>query len=200
MFASLVLLLALLASMGSFFARSSIPDVRWGQRSSIVIVTNHNDQDDVSANIFVLCDPKAAGTPNEEQMVERLYTKLVSLDANGNVIPQLARSYEVSSDGLTWTFHLRSNVKCSDGSLSDVRRSDGNPLTAVDVARSIDQALDPANPSAASALGVIQDADKRMSGDMATLIDDSLTTPDQHTLSIKLERPDPDFLVELASS
>ncbi|WP_041081399.1 ABC transporter substrate-binding protein [Thermotoga profunda] len=44
-----------------------------------------------------------------------IFSKLVALDADYNVIPDLAESWEVSSDGLTYTFHLRKGVKWHDG-------------------------------------------------------------------------------------
>ena len=50
-----------------------------------------------------------------------------------------AASYSEGSDGLTWTFHLRPNLKFSDGT----------PLTSADVAYSIDRDLQPAEKSTA---------------------------------------------------
>src|SRR5690242_6723767 len=47
-----------------------------------------------------------------EQMYEMLYT--VTPDGK-DVRPWLATSYELSSDQLTWTFHLRTGVKFSNG-------------------------------------------------------------------------------------
>ncbi len=45
-----------------------------------------------------------------------LFTFLVDYD-NGTqqFVPMLAKSWEVSADGLTWTFHLRQGAKFSDG-------------------------------------------------------------------------------------
>ena len=46
-----------------------------------------------------------------------LFDTLVVIDYDSNeVIPELAESWEVSDDGLTWTFKLREDVKFSDGS------------------------------------------------------------------------------------
>lgn len=44
-----------------------------------------------------------------------LYEGLVAKDARGNIIPGMAERWEVSSDGRTWTFHLRDNLKWSNG-------------------------------------------------------------------------------------
>jgi len=51
-----------------------------------------------------------------------IFSKLVALDADYNVVPDLAESWEVSPDGLTYTFHLRKGVKWHDG----------HPCTAAD--------------------------------------------------------------------
>ncbi|EMT51084.1 ABC transporter substrate-binding protein [Brevibacillus borstelensis AK1] len=53
-----------------------------------------------------------------------IFAPLVSVDKNGKPIPRLAEKWDISDDQLTYTFHLRPNLKFSDGS----------PLTAEDVA------------------------------------------------------------------
>ncbi|PEY64778.1 ABC transporter substrate-binding protein [Bacillus cereus] len=53
-----------------------------------------------------------------------IFASLVSTDKQGKPIPELAEKWDVSSDQLTYIFHLRKNLKFSDGS----------PLTADDVA------------------------------------------------------------------
>jgi peptide/nickel transport system substrate-binding protein len=57
-------------------------------------------------------------------LMELVYDTLVYIDFAGNYHPELAESYSVSDDGLTWTFNLRDGVVFSDGT----------PLTAEDVA------------------------------------------------------------------
>lgn len=53
-----------------------------------------------------------------------IFASLISTDKQGKPIPELAEKWDVSSDQLTYTFHLRKDLKFSDGS----------PLTADDVA------------------------------------------------------------------
>ncbi|PGB01494.1 ABC transporter substrate-binding protein [Bacillus toyonensis] len=53
-----------------------------------------------------------------------IFASLVSTDKQGKPIPELAEKWDVSSDQLTYTFHLRKDLKFSEGS----------PLTADDVA------------------------------------------------------------------
>lgn len=57
-------------------------------------------------------------------LMELVYDTLMYIDFAGNYHPELAESWTVSDDGLTWTFKLRDGVMFSDGT----------PLTAEDVA------------------------------------------------------------------
>jgi peptide/nickel transport system substrate-binding protein len=60
-----------------------------------------------------------------------IYDQLVRVDTSGTTLePALAEKWEISPDGLTYTFHLR----------KDVLFSDGTPLKASDVKFSIDRA------------------------------------------------------------
>jgi oligopeptide transport system substrate-binding protein len=137
-------------------------------------------------------DPALAYDQNSLTAISLIFTGLVSLDDHMQVQPQLAESWEQSSDGLTWTFHLRSNLKFSDGT----------PLTASDVAYSIDRALQPATKSTIAPiyLGIIQDADKLLGGGISTLLNDSLKVVDPQTLKITTQKPAPYFLDMLAKN
>ena len=121
--------------------------------------------------------------------VEMIYSGLVTLNGNLQVQPQLAQSWSVSQDGLTYTFHLRHNLKFSDGT----------PLSAADVAYSIDRALQPATKSTVAPiyLSLIKDSDKMLGGFIPTLINDSLITPDANTLVISIKKKAPYFLAML---
>ena len=103
-----------------------------------------------------------------------IYTGLVQLDDHLQVRDELAASHSLGSDGVTWTFKLRPNLKFSDGT----------PLTSADVAYSIDRALEPSlnSPVSPLYLGLLKDADKRNAGSVKTLINDSIMTPDAQTV------------------
>jgi len=122
--------------------------------------------------------------------IEMIYTGLVQFNDNLQVEPQLAQSWQVSSDGLRYTFTLRPNLKFSDGT----------PLTSADVAYSIDRALQPAtkSPVAPIYLGLIKDSDKLLGGYISTLINDSIQTPNSSTVVITLKEKAPYFLAMLA--
>lgn len=67
-------------------------------------------------------DPAQAIHELEKTLVLHMYEPLLVQDQEGRLLPGQAQSYEVSDDGLTYTFHLRDGLKWSDGS----------PLTAAD--------------------------------------------------------------------
>ncbi len=119
-------------------------------------------------------DPALAHDPASISLVQMLFTGLVQLDNKLQVRPQLAASWNLSADGMTWTFHLKKNLHFSDGT----------PLTAKDVAYSIDRALQPATQSTVAPLylSILKNADQLLAGRTTTLINDSLQTPDDTTL------------------
>ncbi len=68
---------------------------------------------------------------------ELIYSGLMDYDANGNLVLDLASSYEISEDGKEYTFYLR----------KDVLWHDGKKFTADDVVFTINSILNPAYPS-----------------------------------------------------
>ncbi len=110
------------------------------------------------------------------QAISMVFNGLVQYNDKAQIVPDLASSYTLSADGLTWTFHLQPGLKFNDGS----------PLTSDDVVYSINRALDPATKSgfAASELGPIKDVPQFEAGKIKTLVGDSLLTPDAQTVEI----------------
>lgn len=81
-------------------------------------------------------DPTADATASIATcLLNNVYEGLVRLDGSGKVVPNLARSWDVSSDGTTVTFHLATGVKWHDGS----------DFSAQDVVDSWTRAKNPAN-------------------------------------------------------
>src|SRR5579884_2907085 len=60
-------------------------------------------------------DPALAFDLPSITAIQMVYTGLVQLDDKMQVEPQIAQSWEIGPGGLTWTFHLRSGLKFSDG-------------------------------------------------------------------------------------
>ena len=137
-------------------------------------------------------DPALSTDYNSIVAIDMVFTGLVQLDDNLNVRPQLADSWQVGPDGLTWTFHLKTNLKFSDGT----------PLTSKDVAYSIDRALQPATKSQTAPiyLALVKDSDKLIAGKIHTIINDSILTPDDNTVVIKLNKKASYFLDALTYS
>ena len=67
-------------------------------------------------------DPGLSTDVPSVDAINMVFTGLVELDNNGNVVPYLAQSWTESADHLTYTFHLRPNLKFSDGTPLDFNR------------------------------------------------------------------------------
>ena len=76
-------------------------------------------------------DPYTSVTAANREVLFNVFEGLVKPDADGNLIPAVAERWEISDDQLTYTFHLRPGVKFHDDS----------KVTAMDVAWSIDKAM-----------------------------------------------------------
>src|SRR5579871_4022618 len=64
-------------------------------------------------------DPVASTQLVERTVMYQIYESLVTIDTHLNIRPGLATSWTPSSDGLTYTFQLRSGVKFQDGTPMD---------------------------------------------------------------------------------
>ncbi|GAU79789.1 ABC transporter substrate-binding protein [Fusibacter sp. 3D3] len=62
--------------------------------------------------------PSDISTTVEMDVTDQIYDKLMdfSNEGNGEYVPRIAKSYEISEDGLVYTFHLRDDVTFHDGS------------------------------------------------------------------------------------
>ena len=60
-------------------------------------------------------DPNLSSAYVDRQVMASLYDKLVDIDENGEIVPMLAKSYDVSNGGKVYTFHLRDGIKFHDG-------------------------------------------------------------------------------------
>ena len=60
-------------------------------------------------------DPNLSSAYVDRQVMASLYDKLVDIDQDGEIVPMLAKSYDVSDDGTVYTFELREGIKFHDG-------------------------------------------------------------------------------------
>jgi len=79
-------------------------------------------------------DPHRYNLRLEETLLTDLFLGLTTFDAEANIVPGAAASWQVSDDGLVWTFELRDGLRWSDGA----------PLTAHDFVYAFRRLLDPA--------------------------------------------------------
>ncbi|HEY9593079.1 MAG TPA: ABC transporter substrate-binding protein, partial [Spirochaetia bacterium] len=126
-----------------------------------------------SGNPDTLDPHKTSGTLTF-QTLKSIYDTLIEVDQSEKVVPALATSWTVSSDGLTWTFKLRPRVVFHNG----------DSLTSKDVKATFTRILDKstASPKAAEFSAIA-----------------SIDTPDDLTVVFKLSQPSAPFLYALAS-
>ena len=138
-------------------------------------------------------DPALNTTNDGANYLTYLFDNLLRIDKEGKVAPSLAEKYEVSDDGLTWTFHLRDGLKWSDGS----------DLTANDFVYSWQRMIDPevAAPYAEITLGMLEgyeEAIGKPDADGNPTIDPDVTklgveANDDKTLVVHMSSPTPYF-------
>jgi oligopeptide transport system substrate-binding protein len=129
-------------------------------------------------------DPAFIGDAGDVEIILQLYAGLTRLDETGEPYPSLSSGWQISDDGLTYTFDIRPGLEFSDGS----------PLVAQDIRRSWLRLLDPATEATApDVLSVISGAQDRLAGDVT---DDEvgIEAPDDETLVVTLRHPASYFL------
>lgn len=128
-------------------------------------------------------DPRLAGDNHSSFLVNFLFDGLMRIDASGRPTHALAESVELSSDHLTYTFHLR-----------DAKWSNSLPVRAQDFAFAWKSALDPnfmtdfkyqLYPIRGAKAAALGEADLSAVG---------IETPDSKTLIVHLDYPAPYFL------
>ncbi|HEY9363562.1 MAG TPA: ABC transporter substrate-binding protein [Chitinophagaceae bacterium] len=85
-------------------------------------------------------DPAFAKNQSIMWAIHQLYNTLVEVDSNLNIVPSLAKSWDISDDRLTYTFHLRNDVFFHDDAV--FAGGKGRRLTAMDVAFSFSRIMD----------------------------------------------------------
>lgn len=123
-------------------------------------------------------DPALNSAVDGGNMLLHAYECLLTVGEDGTLQPGQAESYDVSEDGLTWTFHLRDGLKWSDGS----------DLTANDFVYSWKRVCNPevAAPYAETVLGMVKGYDEAIDGNLDAL---GVSAPDDSTLVVELANP-----------
>ena len=145
-------------------------------------------------------DPQVADSKEAKLMIANCFEGLVRLDKDYKIIPGVAESWEISKDGLTYTFNLRKDTHWKLlNSFEDVlpegyKDTYRTQVIAADFVYGISRALDPATQAGdAEKLFSIKNASAVNSGKQPTSAL-GITAKDDLTLVITLDRADPDFL------
>ncbi|MEO6456676.1 MAG: peptide ABC transporter substrate-binding protein [Chloroflexia bacterium] len=126
-------------------------------------------------------DPATGGGNN------LIFSGLVMLNRKLEVVPDLAESWEISPDGIIYTFHLR----------KDARFHNGRQVTAQDVIYSWERAADPklASDSVLTYLGDIRGINERNAGESEHI--SGLKAINDQTLQVTIDASKPYFLMKL---
>lgn len=152
-----LLLLSLAACGGEGESRGE------GEDASLVIATYSTGR--------CFMDPHQTTDYGDYDRMNQVYDTLVTADFDGSTIKAgLADSWEVSEDGLTYTFHLKNNVKFHSG----------KAMTSEDVKYTYDRWRDPKTASSTFPF-------------VAAI--DSIDAPDDYTVVLNLSQPDPNLLI-----
>ena len=136
-------------------------------------------------------DPALAADVDSTGVVDQLFSGLVALSPGLEVVPDVARGWQVSRGGQEYTFHLR----------DDVCWSDGVPVTAFDFEYAWKRVLDPITESpAASLLYSLKGGKAFHQGEAPDADRIGVRALDEVTLLVELERPTSYFLYLLACS
>lgn len=148
----------------------------------------------------ICLDPQVADSKEAKLMIANCFEGLVRLDKDYKIIPGVAESWEISKDGLTYTFKLRKDTHWKLlNSFEDVlpegyKDTYRTQVIAADFVYGISRALDPATQAGdAEKLFSIKNASAVNSGKQTTSAL-GISAQDDSTLLITLERADPDFL------
>ncbi|MBK8858363.1 MAG: peptide ABC transporter substrate-binding protein [Opitutaceae bacterium] len=136
-------------------------------------------------------DPARASLPDEFFIIRALGEGLVTPAADDSAPqPAAADGWEISDDGLDYTFHLRPGATWSNG----------EPVTAGDFVDSYRRALDPATAAPKAALFfLVRGAEDFYRGRLTDFSQVGFRAPDDHTLVVTLTRPAAHFLAYAAS-
>lgn len=145
-------------------------------------------------------DPQIAETDAAKLIVQNCMEGLVRIDSNGKIVPGVAEKWEISEDGLTYTFHLRSDtnwqtLRTHKNVLGeDYDKTFNTKVTANDVVFGIRRALRPETKAEdAYLLFSIKNAED-VYGGSTNEKNLGVSASDDSTVVIQLQRAYPDLL------
>lgn len=129
---------------------------------------------------------------SDSEAIINTYDGLMEYDNEGELQPALAESYEVSDDGLTYTFHIRKGVSWVDSQGREVA-----DVTADDFVAGMQHMMDCQAGLEYLVQGVIVGADAYISGETSDFSEVGVKAVDDYTLEYTLEQPTSYFMTML---
>ena len=132
----------------------------------------------------VTWDGLATSLAADTNAIINTYDGLMEYDVEGTLQPALAESYEVSDDGLTYTFHLRKEVKWTDSQGREV-----DTVKADDFVAGMQHMCDAQGGLEYLVQGVIKNASQYISGKITDFDEVGVKAVDDYTVEYTLEKP-----------
>ena len=132
----------------------------------------------------VTWDGLATSRAADTDAIINTYDGLMEYDVEGTLQPALAESYEVSDDGLTYTFHLRKDVKWTDSQGREV-----DTVKADDFVAGMQHMCDAQGGLEYLVQGVIKNASQYISGEITDFDEVGVKAVDDYTVEYTLEKP-----------
>lgn len=160
------LALALMLATSTFLTPAAVVQAAEPQYGGTLVAALADDPPDL--------DPHFTAANASRTVLHNIFATLLDVDENLNLVPELAHSWEVSDDGMTYIFYLR----------DDVTFHDGTPFNAEAAKFNFDRMMDPEIGSPR--------------GDELAFVD-SVYVDDEFTLRLEMKRPYSALLPALAS-
>lgn len=132
----------------------------------------------------VTWDGLATSRAADNDAIINTYDGLMEYDVEGTLQPALAESYEVSDDGLTYTFHLRKDVKWTDSQGREV-----DTVKADDFVAGMQHMCDAQGGLEYLVQGVIKNVSQYISGEITDFDEVGVKAVDDYTVEYTLEEP-----------
>jgi len=136
-------------------------------------------------------DVIATSQATDSEKIVQTYDGLVEYDPEGVLQPGLAESWEVSDDGLTYTFHLRDTVW-----VDSQGRKVAN-VVADDFVAGFQHMLDCEDAPWYLVEGLVKGVDEYIAGEITDFAEVGVSAPDEHTVVYQLQTPASYFMTML---
>ncbi|MCZ0875048.1 peptide ABC transporter substrate-binding protein [Peribacillus sp. AS_2] len=174
----MAMMLMLAACNGGSKETSNEKEGGSGDSSGLKVLNVNNSSEPGSLH------PANAQGTHESWILEHTFEGLTKKTEEGKIVPGSAESWEISEDGLTWTFKLKDGLKWSNG----------DPLTANDFEYAWKYALKPETAADYAYQLYYLKGGEAYNSKKGKEEDVGVKATDEHTLVVTLEQPTPYFL------